>query len=92
MSAQTAIDKYKGSDPNTWLFINGIQQGMEWYNSYLQVIGETPAYCPPQKVALTVDQIVDITERYLEEHGKSKQDPIGLMLLTALIDAFPCHK
>jgi hypothetical protein len=92
MSAQVAIEKHKRNDPNTWLFVNGMEQGMDWYNTQLEYVGGKQLYCAPGKLALTVDQILGIVERYLDKHGTIRKDPVGAVLLTALIETFPCNK
>ena len=61
---------------------------MGWYNTWVD--SKQRLYCEPPKLTLTVDQIFDIVERYIEKHSDAGSQPIGLVILIALKDAFPC--
>jgi len=48
-------------------------------------------FCPPEKMAVTEEQVQSILDRYIETHDQKGSDPIGLALLLALEEVFPCH-
>lgn len=72
------------------LVLTSYENGMAWSNAYLEDRGEAKLYCTPAKLALTYDQIVDILRRYVAKYPKVGEEPAGLTLLYAMIDAFPC--
>jgi hypothetical protein len=73
-------------------FLSGLEQGYSWANTELKYRRQPPLYCPPQKVALTFTQVRDILSRYIESNQRAANDPLGLALLSALVDAFPCER
>jgi hypothetical protein len=71
-----------------------METGFGWANAVLSDGGGKPLYCVPPKVVLTGEQLIDILRRYIEEpktrpHAIGSQE-LGLVLLQALRDAFPC--
>jgi hypothetical protein len=92
LSARDSIDKYRKNDPQISLFLNGLLQGFEWANSFLHTANRPEIFCEPEKLALTVNQEVDILNRYIEENPTYSNYPVGAVLLQALRDAFPCSK
>jgi hypothetical protein len=75
-------------------YIETMETGFGWANAVLSDGGGKPLYCVPPKVVLTGEQLIDILRRYIEEvktrpHAIGSQ-LLGLVLLQALRDAFPC--
>jgi hypothetical protein len=70
--------------------LSSYENGMAWANATLQEQGSKPLYCPPEKVALTGDQLLDILRRFALDRPPIQKYPFGLALLEALRDAFPC--
>jgi hypothetical protein len=89
LSAESAIELYRQKDPQLILFLNGLGQGFSWANTLLRD-GKEPLFCVPGKVALTVDQQVDILARYIQEIPADASLPVGGVMIHALRDAFPC--
>jgi hypothetical protein len=77
------------------VYVLGIGEGIAWAKSG-QRDSATPLYCAPPKLALGMDNYVDILNRQIEEY--SKREPasalesefIGLLLLNGLRATFPC--
>jgi hypothetical protein len=57
---------------------------------------EPPLYCPPEKINLTGDQLIDIVRRWVEtkraQATRIESGPMPMALLYALQDAFPCRR
>lgn len=70
--------------------LRGIADGIEWSNIRLQSNGQKKLYCPPEKLAMTVDQYRSIFVRYVKENPSEGQFPAGLVMLEALVETFPC--
>jgi len=47
-------------------------------------------YCVPEKLALADEQIVGILKRYVQTHLEKRGLPLGLVLLIAMRETFPC--
>jgi hypothetical protein len=74
--------------------IDAIESSFGWANTMLSERKENRLYCVPPKLILTSEQLIDIVRRFLQEQqsgGFNNQDaPMGLFLLLALQEAFPC--
>jgi hypothetical protein len=82
----------RGAD---YWFIQGTVNGLAWANGVLAQNGAPPLYCQPSKMALTGEQVLDILNRYLDERLAEKSKkwegiPLGLGVLFALQEVFPC--
>jgi hypothetical protein len=86
------------------LYLKGIGEGFVWANTLLHSTERDRLYCAPEKLELNIDNYQQILESFLPnarttfadimKRGsfKSVDDlPLGLALLLALMDAFPCH-
>jgi hypothetical protein len=47
-------------------------------------------YCQPTKLGLTESQAISILQGYIDRHPVN--DPLGIVLLVALMDTFPCSE
>jgi hypothetical protein len=90
MSAKDLISEYRAGNQWTAVFILGIENGLGWEESYQDENGGVAIFCQPGKLALTVEQDVDITSRYVAANPKSAEYPFGMALLLAMKDTFPC--
>lgn len=73
------------------LLIASNENGIAWANAELRTVRhETRMFCPPEKVSLTGNQIMDILEREMNAKPFVGQYPYGLALLLTLEDTFPC--
>jgi len=76
-------------------YILGVGVGIEWANTELSIQGQSPLYCAPGKLAITTENFLQILQDYIEKKTEIIKSlgpdlPIGLLLLKALQDAFPC--
>jgi hypothetical protein len=100
MTANQALHKYdKGTRDEQQLLEWGLAQtenGLSWANTYLKVNRkEQPLYCPPDKMVLTGNQILDILRRAKDDQpypgGTTVgESPFGLAMIFALQSTFPC--
>ena len=79
------------------LLITGEEDGFEATNRYLSSKRrEPPLYCPPAKLSLTSEQLIDILQRFVTaksaEIPRIDAAPLADALLYALEDALPCRK
>lgn len=79
------------------LYMSNVYAGMFAYSMELQSRGIQPLFCPPQKLALTSPQLLDIFGRWLvADHAReiaAEDQPLSMMpmlILYAMIDAMPC--
>jgi len=75
-------------------YVKGLAEGMTWANINLTLRNSPPLFCLPDKLALGVDNFLDIIDRrvkQLKESGKKTDDTeVGIILLGGLEDTFPC--
>ena len=69
-----------------------LYDGLSQANVALRFRGDAHLYCPPGNLALTESQLVDILRRYRAEHPEEAGFSLGLILLEAIIDVFPCSE
>jgi len=85
--AGTLTEKHRMSD-----YLSSIEIGMSWVNVYLaENRKERPLYCPPNTLAPTREQLVDVVRTELKGSPEEGSRPLGLVLMTALQKAFPCQ-
>lgn len=92
MSAKEMLERSKKGEALASFYIGAMGNAFSWATVYEEGRINNPIYCPPAKVALTPDQIVDIMSRFVDRDAKFADKPAGITLLYALIDAFPCGK
>ncbi|MBB4375625.1 hypothetical protein [Bradyrhizobium sp. SBR1B] len=66
--------------------VRATENGMSWFSAAAKV----KLYCPPEKLALTGGQIIDILRREVGEAPSIGGSPYGLAILLALKRTFPC--
>jgi hypothetical protein len=88
--AKSILERLERGDSNSKIFLMGVGNGLSWPNGQLHNTHKPQLFCVPEKVALTFEQELDILKRYVREHPASADTPVGGVLLTALIEAFPC--
>jgi len=77
--------------PFIMMYLHGLSEGLEWYNAQVLQNGGRRLFCPPQNVAFTMDQYVDVMKRFLDEAPNQNGMPAGIVLLRALESALPCR-
>lgn len=70
------------------VYISGVAVGISWANTALDAGSQL--YCPPEKLALTVDNYVSILDAYIANRNPGASDPLEMHLLKSLMQAFPC--
>ena len=82
--------------PEFKTYIGGVGTGFAWANAYLQLRGQKPLYCQPEKISLEWGNYLQVLDRKLKDDDYMKQVPLdrflGLVLLRALQETFPCDK
>jgi hypothetical protein len=90
-----AFHKYAADDrlrPLLAAHVSGIGTGLEWYSSYLRSRNEKPIYCAPETLSLTVENDMQLLTAFIATHRLPDNIPLGLALLQAYVEAFPCKK
>jgi hypothetical protein len=74
------------------IYLSGIMQGLQTYNAIQVADKQRVIFCIPATLAVTEDQADEILSRWEEpQRGQSVDKlPIGLGLIYALSEAFPC--
>jgi hypothetical protein len=74
-------------------FVDGMEEGIRWANLEAKDRYGQYLYCQPD-LALTDDQIISIVRQYVAKHPPPDRirSRIGLILMNALIEVFPCPK
>jgi hypothetical protein len=92
--AETVEAYLKGSESekavdSVWL--HGVQNGFVWANVMNIGKGAPALYCQPGHLSITRDQTINILNSYIKNSPVSlmKMD-VGMVLLLALQNAFPC--
>jgi hypothetical protein len=93
VSGKEALNQYENGDQVAKLaisfYLRGLQDAFGWANSYLIKSGNKPVYCPPHKLALSVQ---DDFKQFITAHPETADYPTGLIFRHALQDTFPCPK
>jgi hypothetical protein len=85
--------KHKNAFKNyhvSWL--DGVFNGLRGANSELQRTNKALLFCPPPDFSMTAQQVNAFFDKFVASH-KDKvgpSDPIGILLLEALKEAYPC--
>jgi hypothetical protein len=91
ISANQLLAGFKAKDTTVpKLYFRGLGDAFAWSNTALIHDGSTGLYCPPSRIALTDDQLLDMLRRFVEAKPSFGTDPVGMVLLLSLKDAFPC--
>ncbi|WP_175683849.1 hypothetical protein [Burkholderia cenocepacia] len=91
--ADITVGTFKKTDHTNFTLlshIGGIGTGIEWANTALSVRGQQPLFCPPQKLATNAANNVSMLESFISAHQSKDDLPVGLILLQAYIETFPC--
>jgi hypothetical protein len=70
--------------------LGATENGISWASAKAMNDGQRGIFCPPNKLALTDQQSVDILRRHVLAHTDHAKVPYGLVLLLALQETFPC--
>jgi hypothetical protein len=90
MTAREFLTKHTTSQTGR-AFLGGVAAGIGWANGVMNDLTNGQIYCPPGKIALTLDQNIDLMKQYLATAAEPEKDyPLGFVLLLSLRSAFPC--
>lgn len=79
-------------DYGWFLYVKGVNEGVFWHSTMTAVeFGERARlYCPPSKLAITEENVIQIGKSYLVENPEAYTDHYGLRMLMAMQETFPC--
>ena len=84
------IDLSKSGDQYTRLLLRALVDGIEWANTEVTSRTGKSLFCEPDHLALVPDQVLDMLSRFATRHPNYNDARLGLTMLRALEDAFPC--
>lgn len=90
ITANEAISLAESKSELAIATISSMANGMSWMNVELEFSGKGPVYCQPDKLAITDDQYVIILKEHIMRNPRMANSSLGLALLNALKDTFPC--
>ena len=76
------------------IFLSGIVQGLQTYNGIQMADKQRMIFCVPLTLDIAEDEADHILSRWAEQKRDQSADklPIGLGMIYALAEAFPCQK
>jgi hypothetical protein len=90
VTTEQALKAYESGSSVGRAYFQGLDQGYDWANTAIQNRNQTPLYCSPKQIALTVEQRVTILKDYLAKVPAGLKEPAPLSLLLSMQLAFPC--
>lgn len=95
ITAKDVLDHYGSGAAKEKAVVAGIvlqtEQGMEWMQTYFEIKrNQKRAFCLPEKLHLTGEQILDIMRRQIGRRPEFATKPYEAVLLTSLQSVFPC--
>ncbi len=76
-------------------YISGVGNALSFSNIALEQRGDKPFFCPPEKIALNVENYMDIIDKEIARKQKNPNNvPVEVILYSGLVEVFPCsnHK
>ncbi len=72
------------------VYLSGMGEGMSWLNSD----AHPKVYCAPEMLGLSGQNYIDILENYVSRNSDPavRRQELGLLLLFALQEVFPCGR
>src|SRR5208283_4406806 len=77
---------------SSWL--DGVFNGLKSANAELRRTNKAQLFCPPADLSITPQQVSSFFGKFIASRGNkiSTSDPISVLLLKALQDAYPCPR
>ena len=72
------------------LWLDGLYNGIMIADIVHNVRNGESLFCPPAKLVITGEVVVNILDNYLSEHSESPDAAIPIVLIKALQEVFPC--
>jgi hypothetical protein len=91
VSITDALERYRLGDPAMFAFLAGNLNGLIWANADLESGRNAKLFCVPPAVDLSVQRVVEVTTKHLNEAPTDKTRPMGSVVLQSLKEAFPCQ-
>ena len=95
-TAREALAKLDGKDFGEQAvasaFIHGLATGLAWADGYHIVLGQSPMYCPPSKLSLTLQQNVSILREHVKANPQDAHTQLGRVMVLAYLSVFPCDE
>lgn len=85
-ASQSPFELFKTGYFVGWM--NGFTTGILGAEAAHSVTGRNPIFCPPE--GNSFQQMVHITRKYIADHPEEEHLPTGVVVVTALHQAFPC--
>lgn len=76
------------------VYVRGLQDGIEWSDSYLLSQGKTRLLCPPNNIALNVENYLQFIDEALAAPRETPLEdnfPIAAVMIQSLQKKLPCH-
>ncbi|MBT8333843.1 MAG: hypothetical protein HKP41_17185 [Desulfobacterales bacterium] len=75
-------------------FVNGVADGYSWANIDTEGTWGKQFFCPPEHLAVSRDDYLDILDEYIKRNKGWLADdtPIQPIMIKSLIDEFPCKR
>lgn len=93
-TAQSFIDEYDHESEDTRstleMYLLGLANGFGWANAALE--DGKKLYCKPDTTGLGDRQALDLLRRHVKANARLKDEQVGMVLLAALREKFPCDK
>ena len=90
MSAERFLEVWDKESREAKVYFLGNTNGISWMNTVVNEVTGKHYYCPPEKIRLKVEQEIDILRHYLETNPESSKLPLGMVIVDAFHDTFPC--
>jgi hypothetical protein len=90
--AEISVKAYKlaRTDSEMRTYVLGVGRGIEWANASLP--GGRAIYCPPPHMVFNQGNFIDLIDRAIKDPATKDTDQIEVLLLTGLINDFPCKE
>ncbi len=76
-------------------YLDGTVNGLTWANASLQYRDLPLLYCQPPKLTINADNVIELLDGYLERNrelvGRLGDPALGMVMILAPQDAFPCN-
>ena len=92
ISASDAIEKIESRDEATISFVFCIYTGIYRANESLISSHKPSLYCQPTTFVADGPNVIDILESFVNRFPEFKQQPVGVVMLDALVSVFPCQQ
>ena len=82
------------NDEKFQIYIFGIGEGYGIANVDIEIRGQRPFFCPPDKLALNKTNYLNILDKYINSPTGQKEPsdtPLEFLLIEGLKQTFPCH-